>query len=759
MNKLKYKLILFTLFLLTTVLSQAQLSISGTVTDKNNNEPLVGVNIRVDELSFGTVTDINGNYTLNNLPKGELIFKFSYVGFKTVYKNVFFANEALELNIAMDILIIKGQEVVISGNFTSTQHDNTVKINTIGSKQISQSLAPSIIETIAEVPGVDYISKGPGIGTPVIRGLSLSNILFLNNGVPLQNYQFSANHPYMIDGNGVERIEVIKGPASLIYGSGAVGGVINLIGEPVAKEGTIEGGANIKYFGNTSGIDANIGIKGNKNGIFWGVRGGINTNKDYIQGDGKFAPNTRFNRNNLKATFGIIKRRISAKIIYQYNDDKLGLAVEPALAIVLTNSRSNEVWYQNLKNHIIISQNKLFLGRIKFDLDLAYQNNNRQLFGSDLTPVFKLVDMTLQTFSYRLKSAYSINEKAKIILGIQGMSQDNRNGEAPDHVLPDANIWEISAYGLGQYNFGERIILEAGLRYSYNYINVPLQEKSGHDHKNNLLNDEDHIEFNGSFNNLSMSLGSTITVSDQLLFRLNIASAYRNPNVAELTQDGLHGTRYEVGNPNLVTQQNTEGDIGMHLHTKHTSFDISAFYNNVENYIYLAPTTDTTSEGNIIYMYQQTPSALYGGEAQIHLHPHPLHWLHIKSSYSYVIGKQKSGEYLPFIPAQRLKFEIKTTKNELASFRNLYFLAGIEIVLPQNQPSEFEKSTPGYNLINIGIGTDIEIANQLVRLNFNVSNLLNVEYIDHLSTLRNLNILDMGRSLNLKASIPFIIAK
>ena len=756
---MKYKLLLFTLFLFTTIISQAQLSISGKVTDENNNEPLVGVNIQIDELSIGTVTDINGNYTINNLPKGDLIFKFSYVGFKTTYKNVFFTNKPIKLDVTMDILVIQGQEVVISGNFTSTQHDNTVKINTINSKQISQSLAPSIIETIAEVPGVNFISKGPGIGTPVIRGLSLSNILFLNNGVPLQNYQFSANHPYMIDGNGVERIEVIKGPASLIYGSGAVGGVINLIGEPVAKEGYIEGDANIKYFGNTSGIDANIGIKGNKNGIFWGVRGGINTNKDYIQGDGKYAPNTRFNRNNLKANFGIIKHKISAKIIYQYNDDKLGLAVEPALAIVSTNSRSNKVWYQSLKNHLIISQNKLFLGKIKLDLDLAYQNNNRQLYGSELTPVFKLVDMTLQTLSYRLKSTYSINEKAKIILGIQGMIQNNRNGEAPDHVLPNANLWEISAYGLGQYNFGEKIILEAGLRYSYNYINVPLQEKSGRDHKNNILNDEDHIEFNGYFNSLSMSLGSTINVSDKLLFRINIASAYRNPNIAELTQDGLHGTRYEVGNPNLVTQQNTEGDFGMHLHTKHTSFDISAFYNNIENYIYLAPTTDTTSSGNIIYMYQQTPSTLYGGEAQIHLHPHPLHWLHIKSSYSYVIGKQKTGGYLPNIPAQLLKFEIKTTKDKLTTLNNLYFLAGIEIVLPQNQPSEFEKSSSGYNLINIGLGTDINIANQVVILNFNVSNLLNVEYIDHLSTLRDLNILDMGRSFNLKISIPFSIVK
>ena len=210
------------------------------------------------------------------------------------------------------------------------------------------------------------------------------------------------------------------------------------------------------------------------------------------------------------------------------------------------------------------------------------------------------------------------------------MFQNNKNDDAPEHVLPDANLWDLSVYGLGQYSFGERVILEAGLRYSYKYIDVPLQETSGHDHKKSSMEEEDHIEYIGHFNNLSVSLGSTINLSEQVLIRLNLASAYRSPNIAELTQNGLHGTRYELGNPNLVTQQNTEADLGLHIHTIHTSFDVSGFYNNVDNYIFLSPTTDTTHGGDLIYMYQQTPSVLYGGEAQFHLHPHPIHWLHIK---------------------------------------------------------------------------------------------------------------------------------
>ncbi|MFK5856377.1 MAG: TonB-dependent receptor [Bacteroidota bacterium] len=756
---MKKRYFIFAILILISISGSAQNYVSGIVTDKNNGEPLIGVNVQINEISKGAITNNNGSYNIDDLPNGELIIQFSYVGFKTTYKKIFISGKNILLDIAMDIMVIEGQEVVISGNFTSTQHDNTVKISTISAMELSQSIAPSLIEAIAEVPGVDFISKGPGIGTPVIRGLSLSNILFLNNGVPMKNYQFSANHPYMIDENGVERIEIIKGPASLIYGSGAVGGVINLIGEPIAKNGTIEGDVVIKYFGNTSGIESNIGIKGNKNGFFWGLRGGLNSNKDYIQGDGKFAPNTRFNRNNIKIVTGLITKKASFKIIYQYNEDKLGLAVEPAITLVTTNNRINEVWYQSLKNHFIISQNKLFLGNLKLELDLSYQNNNRQLFGSELTPVFMLVDMTLQTFSYRLKSTYSVNEDFKVIVGVQGMFQNNKNYDAPDHVIPDANIWDISFYGLGQYNFGDKVILEAGMRFSHKNIYVPLQEVSDHDHKKTQLADEDFIEFNGNYNNLSVSIGSTIKFTEQLLLRLNLASAFRSPNIAELTQNGMHGTRFELGNPDLVTQRNTEADIGFHIHTTHTSFDLSAFYNNVDNYIYLSPTTDTTSHGELIYMYKQTPSFLYGGEALIHLHPHPIHWLHIKASYSYVIGKQQSGDYLPFIPAQRLKFEFKTTKNKFHIFKNIYLLAGIQFILPQNQPSPFELSSPGYSLINIGFGTNVKFNNQVVSFNVNVSNLLDVEYIDHLSTLRELNIMDMGRSINFRISLPFSILK
>ncbi len=743
-------LLIFLFVLALAISGQAQNKLSGIITDKENGEPLTGVSVYVPDLLIGIATDEKGRYQLSNLPNGELIIQFSYIGFQTVSKQIYLNRKDRVVNIEMTPQVIQGQEVVISGNFTSTQHENTIKISTIGIERISTSGHPSLIESLAEVPGVSLISKGPGVVTPVIRGLSLSNILVLKNGMPMENFQFSENHPYLIDENGLQQVEIIKGPASLIYGSGAVGGVINLVPEPVAAQGKIEGDFTMNFYGNTRGVLSNIGLKGHQNGVVWGLRGGINTSRDYVQGNGNYVPNTRFNRYNIKADVGLLRKKGTFRLFYEYSGNKFGMAVPPAVQLVTENAYKNEVWYQDLTDHMIISQNKLFLGNTKLDIDVSYENNKRKLFGDPVIEPFKLVDMTLQTVAYRIKANHNFSERLRAIFGAQGMYQNNKNFDAPDHVLPDAEINEISLYGIVQYA-RERYKIEAGLRYSFNAIYVPRQKADGHD-------DETHyIEYNGKFNNLSASAGASVYVNKQNILRINVASAFRSPNLPELTQYGLHGTRFEMGNPDLKTQQNVETDLGYHLHTRHTSLDLSVFYNHINNYIYLAPTGDTTEAGLNIYQYTQSNAQLYGGEARFHIHPHPAHWLHILSTYAYVIGEQRGGGYLPRIPAQQLYLELKLEKDTWKSFRNIYLSGGVRFVFDQNRPSEFELATDGYNLLNLGFGFGVKAGKQLIRFDVKATNLLNIDYFSHLSTLKDMGFYDMGRNISFSLKIPFTL--
>ncbi len=756
-GKGSYLLLLF--LLLLTFAGISQNSISGKVTEKSSGEPLPGVNVYIHELSTGAVTDSLGIFSITGIPSGQFIVHFSYIGYETRHRQVSFDGDAKQINIALETAVLKSAEVVVSGNFTSTQHDNTIKISTLGIDKINKTSAPSLIGSITEVPGVSMISKGPGVVTPVIRGLSLNNILLLNNGVPLQNYQFSEDHPYLIDDNGLERVEIIKGPASLIYGSGAVGGVINLIREPVASKGTINGKYDLRYFSNTVGLLSNLGIKGNQKGIVWGVRGGINSHKDYIQGNKQFAPNTRFNGYNVNADLGLIRKTGVFRLFYKHNKNKFGMSVEPALKTVTENGRKNEFWFQDLTDNLVISQNRFFLGSIKLDIDLSYQNNNRQLKGDEPGEHFTLVNMTLQTFSYTAKVSHSINEKARYIIGLQGMFMDNKNGDAPDHVLPDAYMNDFSAYGLFQYTFSS-LKLEAGLRYSYRNINVPYQESGGGHSHGDEEKDEDepeYVHYDGQFDNLSASLGTTWNINETNLIRLNLASAFRSPNLAELTQHGRHGIRYEEGNPELNMQQNLEFDLGYHLHTGHTTLDISVFYNHIYNYIHLAPTSDTTEDGDRVYRYSQANSRLYGGEASLHIHPHPLDWLHFVATYSQVYGEYAEGGYLPRIPANDLYLEIRLEKQRWKGLRDIYLEGGVDFVFAQNNPARFETTTSGYNLVNLGFGFDVQLKRNRLSFNIKASNLLNIQYYDHLSTLQDIGIYNMGRNIMVGMRVPFNI--
>ncbi len=720
----------------------AQNTLSGRVTGQPDNKPLPGVNIVFPELLKGTYSDGNGNYFIKDLPNGRYLVKFSFIGYETVIKPVEFKGKPVTLNVSLKPAVIQGQEVVVTGSFTEAQHKNSIEINTLNSKSIAANATPSFVNVLTQVPGVAVISKGPGVATPVIRGLSTSNILLLNNGVRLENFQFSENHPYMIDGSGVDRVEIIKGPASLIYGSGAVGGVINVIPEPVAPQNSIRGDARLKLHSNTQGINGSFGLQGNSKGIIFGVRGAVNSNKDYRQGNNHTAPNTRFNRNSLKADVGLLKKKGAYRIFYEYNRAKLGMAVPPALQLVTDNERKNRVWYQDLESQMITSDNKMFFDKIKAAALFSFQQNHRRLQGSELTPARTLVDMNLKTFSYTLKADYTPNENFGVNFGVQGLWQKNKNGDAPDHVIPDAEKSGFSAFAVAKYNLKDLFIPEAGIRFDHNRIAVPA-----HDGKETIDN---------KYDNVSFSLGSVINLSERFLIRLNAASSFRNPNIAELTQDGLHGARYETGNPALKNQRNKEADIGLHAHTRHFTMGLNLFYNNIDNYIYLEKTGDTTQEGYFIYRYNQSGAVLYGGEATVHLHPHPWDWLHLKASYAYILGKKEDDSYLPMIPANKLYGEIMVKAKRWKGFRESYARLACNYVFAQNHPSEFEEPSAAYTLVSLSAGTHILLSDKrMIELYLTADNLLNTAYTDHLSTLRDVNLFNMGRNITLTVKIPF----
>jgi len=736
---------------------QKNISVSGRITDKSNT-PLQGANIYIPELQIGTVSGKDGEYHLEKLKKGRFKIEFSYIGYETEIKDIVLTDKDIFLDLELQPSAFLSQVVVLSGGRPSSQHENAIKIETISLENITSAGSPSLMKSLATIPGVDVITKGSGVTTPVIRGLTTSNILVLNNGIRLENYQFSTEHPYLVDEFGVDQVEIIKGPASLLYGSDAIGGVMNFIKEKPAVSGSIQGDATLQYHSNTNGFVSNVGIKGSKGKLQWGLRGGLKSHMDYIQGNGDFVPNTRFNQEGIKSFLGLNTRNGVFRIYYDYVGMRSGMSVKPAIALIDERGRKNEIWYQDLDLHMISSRNTLYLNGLKLQANLAYQYNQRKLKGDEPEPDFIKVDARLNTLNYEVKTSYSTSERSHFILSVQGMYQQNRNQEAPEHVLPDYDLNDIALSGLVQHDFS-KLHLQVGLRFDNRIIDVPEQEMHGHSHEEEEEDEEPEEEvleeLNQYYGNISGSLGVTYEWTENLLVRANLASAYRTPSVAELTQDGIHGVRYEQGNRALRSQRNFEADLGLHFHSEKWMFDLAAFYNYIVDYIFLSPTSDTASDGQIIYRYRQNDAQIYGIEAVTEYSLKS--WLSLKGSYGFLRGKQTDGTNVPFIPQNKLNIDVKWMEDNVWKFNHLFVRIGSLFAFDQVHPANFETSTSAYTLFDAGLGFTVFTGNIRMEFELTASNLLNRRYIDHLSTLKDLGYEDPGRNIMVHLKIPFIV--
>ncbi len=736
----KIVIILFVLFFSGNLYSQNR--IYGKVYDSKSNNVLSEANIYFPDLHKGTTTNSQGKFEFKDLSSGKFSMFVSFIGYKNQIIKLQTDTAKNEIIIFLEKEAFQSEEIVVSGSRFSLQHENAIEVNSLKLSVLNQNNA-NLFEQIAEVPGVDIISKGGGIAKPVIRGLSNTNILFIDNGIKMENFQFSENHPFVVDEFGVERIEVIKGPASLLYGSDAVGGVLFAVREKPPHENKIETDYSLQYYDNSKGWHSSVGVKGSHNKIHAGIRASIKSHQDYIDGNNEQVPNTRFNQKSVKTVFGYLHKKGNVDIYYDYTDMQLGLCIPAAINGVSENGRENQIWYQNLSNHVVSVKNRLFFNKLKFDINAAFQSNNRTLQTSELTPQFEMVDMLMNTLSGEIKSTYSF-KNSEIIFGTQNMYQTNRNADAPSHVIPNAQVFDISGFTLYTSNFSKKFHFQAGVRYDFRNIKSEIETTKQ--------------QVDETYNNMSFSTGFTYQFNQKLLLRTNFASAHRSPNIAELTQDGMHGAYYEIGDPNLKSQQNFEPDVSLHYHADKFIFEVSGFYNQINNYIFLQEIRNDTTLQIIevlppTFKYAQTNANIYGLETGIKFMP--IDFVKIYSNYAYISAKQDNGEYLPFIPQNKINFNIKIFKENLLSLKNPFFSIKTTYAFEQSKPAIFETKTPQYFITNISVGAEKRINKNTISLSAGVNNLFNTKYIDHLSTLKGLNYYQTGRNIYANFKIAF----
>jgi iron complex outermembrane receptor protein len=730
------KKILIALFIGFSAFINAQNKISGKITDKDNN-PIKGVNIFVSELHKSSETNENGAYSINNVPNGTIKITLTLLGFTTQNKSIFIQNGENKMDVVLEPSLFQMDEVIVATSFHKLQSQNVMKVDHESMKSLQQKGTSTLIEGLETLPGISQISTGTSIGKPVIRGLSGNRVLVYSQGVRLENQQFGEEHGLGLNDAGVESVEIIKGPASLLYGSDALGGVLYFNPEKFAKSNAFEGDFSQKIFSNTLGSNSSLGVKKSSENWKYLVRGSNTVHSDYKIADGNRVTNTRFNETDLKTGIGYSNSILST--VLRYNFNKLDLGIPENGIAEQSSSSTTEYPKQAVTNHLLSLNSTLFFSTSKLDIDFGFISNNRSEFEDSDVANLK---MKLNTLNYNLKYHLPKAGKLESIFGIQGMTQTNVNSGA-EYLIPNAKTNDFGLFGTSNYEWNSNV-LQAGIRFDNRNINT---ESYG------ILGDEGSFEaLAKSYNSFNCSLGYKTDLTKEFTLRVNLASGFRAPNLAELTSNGVHegSNRYEIGNSNLATEQNVQTDLNLEYQNSHFEFFANGFFNKINNYIYLNP-SPTTIAGYDVFNYFQTDAVLYGGEFGLHFHPHPLDWLHFESSFETVTGEKQSrglgSDFLPFIPANNWNNSMRAEFNIKNWLKDGYATLNVSNTFDQRKVSVFETYSEGYTLVNLGIGGQINIGKTHFNFNLNGNNLFNKSYIAHLSRLKNDGIPNIGRNI------------
>lgn len=627
-------------------------------------------------------------------------------------------------------------EVIVSTAFNKLQSQNVMKVEHIKLSTLQQKGEITLVEGLAKTPGVSVISTGASIGKPVIRGLSGNRVLIYSQGVRLENQQFGEEHGLGLNDSGVDSFEVIKGPASLLYGSDALGGVIYFNPEKFATENTDTFRFNSAYFSNTNGYNTGLGYKISGTNLKFSSNISYNSHGDYKIAKGDKVTNTRFNELDIKTGIGYTKNNFST--VFRYNFNQLNLGLPENGIDVQTQSHKPDYPNQKVYNQIASLNSVYTFSNSKIEADLGYIDNNRSEFEDSPTAILK---MKLKTANYNLKYYLPKKGKLETIIGTQGMKQTNTNfGE--ELLIPDATTTDFGIFSTSFYTWNKNSV-QAGIRWDNRKIASKTAGEEGA---------EGYFEaLNRNFNAINASVGYKTNLKDNLILRLNIASGFRAPNLAELTSNGVHegSNRYEIGNANLKNEQNFQTDINFEFRNSHFEFFVNGFYNAINNYIFISPNGEIIDQNNV-YNYTQANANLYGGEAGVHFHPHPIDWLHIISSFETVSGKQTNNQNIPLIPANKWNTSIKTEFKNTKNFKDTFTSINVEHLFDQNNPSQFETTSTDYTLLNLSFGTTIQLDKTPIQFQINANNLLDKNYISHLSRLKSDGIPNMGRNIVLR---------
>jgi iron complex outermembrane receptor protein len=772
-------------------------SFTGTITDARTGKAITGASVYITDIKSGTSSDNNGNFILRNVPEGNHLIEVSHISYTTIVENVAITGDAKK-DFALTESVVENNAVIVTGVTGATQLKKVpFAVSVLRKQDFFQNTSSNIIESLTKIGGVSTLATGPAISKPVIRGLGYNRVLTINDGVRQEGQQWGDEHGIEVDEASVNKIELLKGPASIIYGSDAMAGVVNIISNVPVQNNTIKANISSNFQTNNKLRTLNANIGGNKNGFNWNIYSSNKTAADYKNKYDGSVYNSKFNEHNIGGYAGyngdwgyshLLMSNFNLKAgLIEGERDADGYFIKPVVGGGNTRatdadfkSAEPQIPYQHIRHFKIATDNSIKIKNNRLAFNVGFQQNQREEFGNidDLNERSLYFD--LKTVTYTAQFHFAEKKGWKTSIGINGMQQNNTN-KGVEQLIPDYSLFDF-----GTYIYAQKVIkkttLSGGIRY----------DKQSVDTKNLL--DGGSIKaagFKKSFSNISGSIGLASQLTEKLNLKLNTARGFRSPSIPELASNGAHeGTiRYEYGDVNLKSETSLQFDGGLDYNAEHISFGVTAFLNSFNNFIFYNKLEAAAGGDSLVnvngdfltaFKFSQRKASLEGFEATVDIHPHPLDWLHIQNTFSLVSGKLKEAiegsKNLPFIPAPKLVTEFRGDFKSLnAVIRNFYTKIELDNTFTQNNiftAYNTETKTSGYTLLNAGIGADFfnKKEKQLFSLNFSAINLADVAYQNHLSRLKyaaenvatgRTGVFNMGRNFSIKLNIPlsFTLAK
>jgi len=763
--------------------------ISGIVIDKNKT-PLIGASVLFLPDSTQTITDSNGKFSLSidgSNKKYSLII--SYIGYKTDTVILGEDKENLIISLVPDETML--ETIVISEEHAKLEA--TLQTEHLQQEFIYRNLEGNFAQTLEKLPGISAINVGVGIAKPVIRGLSSNRIIVNHQGIKQESQQWGSDHGLEIDQFDVERVEIIKGPGSLQYGSDGLGGVINILPAIILPKNSFKGSIVGVHKTNNDHWGGSIKLGINLEDWFLTTRYTQQSFSDYRVPSNLFnyngfelpilnssLKNTAGNETNINILTGIKRKWGVTRLLYSHYSLDAGLfsgAVGIPRSYALLddgNNRDIDVPRQNVNHYKLFLNQSFFFGENHLVFDFGLQRNDRQEYSEPefhSIPLSQLKDpndklalqLLLGTLSIASHYEHHHGSDMKSIFGINSQWQKNqRNGF--EYLLPDFRTFRGGVYSILEKRLSEKWLVNGGLRLDVGQNNSEHFRQFIWDSNENIIDSLVSPITDDTFKNWSASIGTNITLDGgKWIIKANLGKSFRVPYPAETVSNGVHhGTfRHEVGTPDLESEHGYQLDLAADWDLGKLQGNLSFYFNYFDNYIYLGPTFPARfsrlPEAGQIFQYRQDDAIYTGFELQWDWETNSKFSLHqaIDFVQSY---NPKTSLALPFTPQPSIKTDVSITPYENLWIKDAYIQISHQYHLAASgnlRVDRSEKATPAYQLFDLGIGSIFYFANHLLEIKIKTQNIFNTSYLSHLSRYRIIDVPEQGRNIVISVKIPF----